>query len=237
MPTAVPRLSGLARASLESLRPLARWARRPCAGLYWTRTFVLLLAERPSFRPTAYTVIEKTGDVSAVTETYRKMLRSIELVQVERRFAHGLRYFELQNHAETIATTFIVCRGTRFVDELGLHFAVPDNSIWLRDAFVSPQFRGHGVFEQLFDELLHTVFPGVTTMWSDTTSTNAASLRAHAKYGFREVGRLRALTLLRTLMWRGRRHGLASPCDGYQVQRRFLWLGSGFRAYCERHLA
>ena len=234
---ALPRLSGLVSTSLESLRPLAGRARRLYADLYWTRTFMLLLAERPSFRPTPYTVIERTGDVSAVTETYREMLRSIEPVQVERRFAHGLRYFELRRDAETIATTFIVSRGTRFIDELGLHFAVPENSIWLRDVFVSPRFRGHRVFEQLFDELLHAVFPGVTTIWSDTTSTNAASLRAHAKYGFREVGSLRALIFLRTLMWRFSPNGLASPCDGYQVQRRFLWLGSGFRDYCERHLA
>ena len=237
MPTRIPTAPGALRVSLKYLRSLVRWVLDRFDDLCHIDRFVLLLAERPPSRPTGYLLVERTGNVSAVVETCRAMSRPVRPARVERRYAHGLRYFDLRDGAETIATTFIIWRGTRFVDELGLHFPVPEHSIWIRDVFVSPQARGRGVFVQFLDTLLRDVFPDVTTIWSDTESSNAASLRAHGKYGFRVVGHLRALTLARVLLWRMAHPGQVPPCDGYRIQHRFLRVGSEFRSYCEKFLA
>ena len=237
MPANTQTAPGAVEVPLKYLRSRARWVLDRFDELCHIDRFVLLLADRPPSRPTGYLVVERTGDVGVVVETCRALSRSVRPARVERRFAQGLRYFELRDGAETIATTFIIWRGTRFVDELGLHFPVPEHSIWIRDIFVSPHVRGRGVFVQFFDALLGGVFPDVTTIWSDTESSNSPSLRAHGKYGFRVVGHLRALTVARMFLWRIAHPGQVRPCDGYQVQRRFLHAGSAFRAYCERHLA
>jgi RimJ/RimL family protein N-acetyltransferase len=226
------------RSSLEYLRSSGWWVLDRLDDLWHVDRLVLLVAERPPSRPTAYHLVERTGDVDAVVGTCRAMSRAaLPPARFERRFAHGLRYFELRDGSETIATTFIIWRGTRFVDELGLHLPVPEHSIWIRDVFVSPTVRGRGVFEQFFDALLGRVFPDVTTIWSDTESSNAASLRAHAKYGFRVAGHLRALTVAGAFLWRREEPGRVSSCDGYRARQRFLRVGSEFKAYRARYLA
>ena len=237
MPTRIPAVPGAFEVALKYLRSLVRWVPDRFDDLCHLDRFVLLVAERPPSHPTGCLLVERTGDVSAVVATCRAMSRPVRPARVERRFAQGLRYFELRDGVETVATTFIICRGTRFVDELGLHFPVPEHSIWIRDVFVSPQARGRGVFVQFFDALLRDVFPDVTTIWSDTESSNSPSLRAHGKYGFRVVGYLRALTVARVFLWRIAHPGQVRPCDGYQVQRRFLRVGSEFKSYRERYLA
>jgi hypothetical protein len=205
----------------------------------WHDEEILILAkqvtERPSFPEGE--LVEHAGYGPAVAELYRRLGRGTPEGRLRARYRHGLRLYELRQGDRTLATIWIVPPGERFVDEIGYAFRVPEGDAWLRDGFVPLEGRGRRSFARLLDAVLSRALPGTRTLWSDVPSDNAASLKAHAGYGFEVVDALRALHVAGLLLIRRGVPERIEPVSGYRPGRRLLYTGRAYRRYRSERLA
>lgn len=160
--------------------------------------------------------------------------RSIPPQRLERRFAHGLRFFQLWNGDALAASTWILHGGARYIDELALAFPIAADALWVRDIFVAPDQRGQQLFSRLLATIVDQIFPHCSALWSDVDRDNAASMRAHHHSGFRVVMRLRALDLGRRLRVRQLPSAWALPITALEPTRHVLVWNETLRA---RHRA
>lgn len=197
----------------------------------------VLRADVGIIEPQPVRLVERTHQPNAALDACDVCNRSMTAERVSQRVAHGLRYFELYKDNRLTATTWIVWKGTRFVDEMGYHFPIPPRSFWIRDIFVAPEHRGQGMLSVFLDALLAGPFNGCDTVWSDVTADNAKSMNAHVKYGFREVSRMRGRRIGKLLLLRTREPEGFANIDGYEPRRRLVFTGPKFVQYLRQHLA
>lgn len=173
----------------------------------------------------------------ALIDIYRAAGGEISEERARSRFGHRLKYYQLTREGETVAWTWLIPPGLRFIDEAGYHFPVPDQATWIRDIFVAPRYRGRKMFSVLLDVLASRALVGDREIWSDTATRNRPSVKAHLGAGFRIVDSLKILRLNQLLLIRLRLPVGLRHRGGYQPDRRFLLTGKAFRAYKKQHLA
>lgn len=138
----------------------------------------------------------------AIIAGHIHMGRRIPAERIERRFRHGLRFFQLWRSETLIGSTWAVSGSARYIDELALRFPLQKSEIWLRDVFIAPDARGGKLFLHMTKLMTHAVNPDCSTVWSDVDWNNHPSMRAHIGAGFQLWRRLRAVALADQLLLR-----------------------------------
>lgn len=193
------------------------------------------ISPAPDHKEFALTVYDRYDPV--LIDIYRAAGGEISEERARARFDHRLKYYQLTREGETVAWTWLIPPGLRFIDEAGYHFPVPDQATWIRDIFVAPRYRGRKMFSVLLDVLASRARAGDREIWSDTTARNRPSAKAHLGAGFRIVDSLKIIRLNKLLLIRLRLPTRLQHRGGYQPDRRFVHTGITFRAYKKQHLA
>jgi hypothetical protein len=199
------------------------------------RIFRKVIATRPSAYPGFEIVRHEPGD-PAVADLYRKWRRNVGDEQIRQRFERGSRFYTFQKRGEPIASTWIVCDGRHFVDELGLFFPVAADELWQRDTFVLPGFRKRWVYGDFLDNMLARVYPQARVTWADINAENSSSIRAVTKYGHEPVADFQAFHCMRRVLFRSEWPVRAGWNTGYRVDKRLLYTGAAYWKYIEDHM-
>jgi GNAT superfamily N-acetyltransferase len=168
-----------------------------------------------------------------VLEVHRQLKREFREEVIRRRFERGLWFYALWGQGLPLASTWVVPRGERFVDEIGLGFRVGEGDVWMRDIFVAAESRGAGAFAALLDHILAGPFSGRRALWSAVYTDNRSSLRAHAKYGYRLVARFEVIHLLRRLMVRLRWPTPPPGGSSFRANHRLILTGQPYRRFTD----
>lgn len=173
--------------------------------------------------------------IAATAKHFGREYPSLE-ERFRKRFEKGMRYYELFLDNQVLGTAWIHPDGFRFIDEIGFLLPISKNSIWIRDAFVAPEFRGRGLFSRMINMIISEYFPHISTIMSDTEICNKASMAAHQGCGFKLAGTMRVLHVAKMLMLRD----LPSPtlnAGGYKLPSMVCITGNRYRDYCNEHIA
>lgn len=149
----------------------------------------------------------------------------------------GLRFFSFRHDGASVANTWLVRGGERFLDEAMLAFELGPDEACLRDMFVRPAARGRGAFASFVLALERGPLAGAASLWSCVEDGNAASIAAHRRAGFESHGKVGAMVLFGHLMLRRGAPPDELPCRAFEPGRRLLWIGARARAFREQHLA
>jgi len=169
-------------------------------------------------------------DEAGVRALNDALVRGLSPVAIANRLERGLHFCALSEEGRPLATTWIIPRGERFLEELGLGFALPEDGLWLRDVFVPPAERGRGRFASLLDAVRRH-WPERAVLWSDVRHGNARSLRAHRGYGFEVVGRFEAVHLFSRVLVRLRWSGGLPLASDWNGERRVALSGERYRLF------
>jgi GNAT superfamily N-acetyltransferase len=178
------------------------------------------LAEHPAF----------TGEV---LDLHSRLEREHEQERIRRRFDRGLCFYVLWQGDLPVASTWVVPRGERFVDEIGLGFPVGSGDVWMRDIFVAPHSRRLGVFSALLDHVLAGPFSGHRALWSAVHNHNRPSLRSHQKYGYVPVARFGVFHLFRRVMLRVRWPTPPAGGSSFKADGRLILTGPPYRRFVD----
>lgn len=176
----------------------------------------------------------RNGDMADIVAGHLAHGRRVPQQRIERRFSHGLRFFQLWQGTTLAASTWILQGGSRYIDEVGLAFPIAADEIWIRDVFVAPDLRGKRLYSHLLCAILSELDPQCSTLWSDVDLNNTASMHAHHAYGFRIQMRLRALDIGRWLRLRQLPPSWPLPLQALEPTRRLIVWREPLRA---RHRA
>lgn len=174
---------------------------------------------------------DQTADIIA---GHDRLGRRTPSERIERRFRHGLRFFQLWKGETLTGSTWAVCGSSRYIDELAWSLPLRTDEIWLRDVFIAPTARGGKLFVQMTKLMTQAVNPDCTYVWSDVDWCNHPSMRAHIAAGFQIWRRVRAIALADRLLLRpqiGRWH---LPITDLAPELRALWWTKTLR---EQHAA
>ncbi len=149
----------------------------------------------------------------------------------------GLRFFSLRRAGRSIANTWAIRGGERFLDEAMLVFEFGAADACLRDMYVEVGARGAGVFAQFVRALESGPLAGIERIWSCVEANNAASIAAHRRGGFATAGSVTAIALFDRLMLRRSRLPAGLNCRDFAASRRLLWMDARARAFRQAHLA
>lgn len=146
--------------------------------------------------------IRAVESACAAVRTLRSLGHDTAEERVIQRFQNGLSFIEVHQSGHLVGSAWIVSAPSRYIDEAALSFPLSVNEIWLRDVFVSPGYRGRGIFSGLISQLRIFNESDIRCIWSDVDVSNAASMKAHEKSGFARVGRIRTLVMFDSLIVR-----------------------------------
>lgn len=193
---------------------------------------VLERASLPSPKPLApaFSLHSHEGFSSEVQEVNDAFDRGFSEDRLRARFEHGLRFLVLREEGRVVATTWLVRKGERFIDEAGVGIVVGNGVLSLRDVFVAASERGRGRFAILLDAMLARE-PGARALWSVVEHGNRASRRAHERYGFRPAGRIEVVHLLGQLMLRLRWPSALRVGSSFGGRRRVIPTGGAYRRF------
>jgi GNAT superfamily N-acetyltransferase len=235
-------LRSLQRLRLQShtLHSLAEWTYRLLDQVLHYRSDVLLMKKITTLEDHAgWEIVEHTTYDESLWRLYHEFGRPHTPMQLYRqmtqRFSRGLRLFSLAQQGQTLATTWISPGRERFFHEYGYCFHLPADGLWLIDIYVAPAARGQRLFSTFLDVLLARHFPGARIFWSDVAVKDAASLAAHRHYGFQPVGVIQGLRLSGLLLMRTMQLEHAPLVCGFRPERRLLFTGPTYWAFCNPH--
>jgi len=192
----------------------------------------------PPRSPEGLDLVEHPQYSPHVLDVYRGFARTFfDEAFLRRRFASGQLFYELREGDLIRATTFLIPRGERFVDEIGLGFPVAEGAPWLRDIFVAPEARGAGRFGMLLDALLSRLGPKTRVLCSAVEQGNGTSLRAHLRYGFAPVQRFEVFHLGGAVLIRRRWPPPPQRGSAYRPQARALLTGDTYARFLGAHRA
>src|SRR5512134_300365 len=175
-------------------------------------------------------------DAAGVGALNDALVRGLSPVAIANRLERGLHFCALFEEARAVATTWVIPRGERFLEELGLGFALPDDGLWVRDVFVPPPERGRGRFASLLDAVRRH-WPERTALWSDVRHGNTRSLRAHRGYGFEVAGRYEAVHLFSRVLVRLRGSAGLPLASDWSGGRRVALTGERYRLFARARRA
>lgn len=123
------------------------------------------------------------------------------MVQVEERLRAGDACYALPNARDGLKSFVWVARGRSvYVREIGVHVRVPDDVVYLYDAFTVPGSRGKGLLADVARGVVRDFYgsgicsgPAHCEVW--IAENNPSSLRAFSKAGFEPYGSLRAVSV------------------------------------------
>lgn len=167
----------------------------------------------------------------------RSIGRQAQLDRCIRRRLAGLQFHSLRHGGLSIANTWTIRGGERFLDEAMLAFELGANDACLRDMYVHHDQRGRGVFAQFVRALEAGPLAGIARLWSCVERDNVASIAAHRRAGFEAVGEVSAIALFDRLLLRRSRIPRELNCREFRSSRRLLWLDARARAFRLAHLA
>lgn len=155
------------------------------------------------------------------------------------RFKHGLYFYALLDGGKIVASTWIHPGGERFIDEIGYRVSTPENSLWLRDIYVNPHYRGKHICANFIKSAARQFHPQATTFYSDIESHNTRSIRAHQRAGYQYMCSLKAVHLFKCLMLRS---PLSTACPdlqltGYKADKKLCLTLNGYQQYRQHNLA
>lgn len=182
-------------------------------------------------------VREHRNDAKMIEEIHYAIGHRISRNRISQRLEQGLVFYEGRQNEKLVATTWMVMPGTRFIDEIGLHFFVPDRTVWVRDVFVSPRIRGRRIFSHFVDAVLLSHCRNSDFVWSDVACDDEASLQAHAAYGFEQVDVVKVLQVGSTLMLRLGVPTRVPIMGGFDTERRIVRTGKAYQEYKTTWLA
>jgi hypothetical protein len=203
----------------------------------------IVILERPAGRledsaPAAgLRYVERGADaVERIAQCDREHGRKGDHARIARRFAHGFRYFAIEEGAQTVGWFWVLVGGARYFDELRWRLPLRDDQAWGRDAFVVPSHRGRRLLPMLV-RAAAAMEGRPLHMLSDVDAVNLPSLRVHAGLGFRRVCTVRAVAIAGRLLWRSAPPpGLPAP-TAIRPSRSLLWLSEQERGWHRDHVA
>ena len=222
----------------ELLNKSQAWFRDRSREMLFINTILLLkknITPVPDHKEFTLTVYDRYDPT--IIDIYRSLGRDITEWRAKARFAHRLVFYQLTRGEHTVASTWLIHSGVRFIDEVGYHFQIPENSAWIRDIFVNPQYRGRKIFSALQDVLINRVLDNHRVVWSDTEARNHASLKAHANSGFSIVDSLTIIQLNKLLLIRLRQPSRVQYVDGFKTQQKIIFTLKAYRKYKSLYLA
>lgn len=181
--------------------------------------------------------IVRIVDDAAVLADCRAIGRQAQAERCALRRRAGLHFFSLRRAGRSIANTWAIRGGERFLDEAMLVFELGANDACLRDMYVDDAERGKRVFGQFVRALEAGPLAGIERLWSCVEAGNAASLFAHRHCSFEAVGDVSTLAFFNRLMLRRWRIPAELHCREFAATRRVLWLDAPARAFRQAHLA
>lgn len=197
-----------------------------------------------------YQVSEQSSDANVIIQEFREYGEEVTRIhqqmnrehyyppeKLQQRFTRGLHFYVMWQGAHPVATTWFHPQGRRFIDELGYIVESPGGSIWLRDIFVSPECRGQNLFSVLVNQAIAQYYPSTRSVYSDLEAANSSSVKAHLKCGFRPIGSIKAVHLLKTLILRGAANGMALEVEGFKPTHRFCITANQYQNFRTENLA
>lgn len=159
--------------------------------------------------------------------------------QLISRFSNGLHFYRIQDGNKCIASAWVHPEGKRFVDEVGYILKAADNSVWLRDVYVVPEYRGKGIFSDFIKQISKQYYPAASFMFSDLEANNLKSKNAHQRCGFKFIATFKVFHLFNSLMMR-------SPVEsekqlinvsGYKPEKRIFITSQNYSRFRAENLA
>ena len=186
---------------------------------------IVLLGRDPGFvREAALTgdqrFIElRVEDAERISRADRSYGRRGDLARIRDRFAHGLRFFAVEDAQGLVAW-----------------FWVAHTHAWGRDAFVAPERRGRKMLTAMMD-LAATLDERPVRYLSDVSASNFISLRAHRSLGFKRLATVGSLAVGRRLLIRSLPPACIPQPSAIRPDRRVLWLSPQEREWHRAHIA
>lgn len=153
------------------------------------------------------------SDKARLVQAYRANGMSGKPERLQRRYAHGMRCFAIEEGERLVAWFWALHGVPRYMDEFAWQIPLNETQVWLRDAFVVPERRGRRL-------LLAMMGAGVTVestpmeYFSDVSVSNRPSLRAHAAMGFSRFATVHSLRFGGSRWWRSLPpEGLPAPAQ------------------------
>ncbi len=153
------------------------------------------------------------SDKARLVQAYRANGMSGKPERLQRRYAHGMRCFAIEEGERLVAWFWALHGVPRYMDEFAWQIPLNETQVWLRDAFVVPERRGRRL-------LLAMMGAGVTVestpmeYFSDVSVSNRPSLRAHAAMGFSRFATVHSLRVGGSRWWRSLPpEGLPAPAQ------------------------
>jgi len=166
---------------------------------------------------------------------YQRLGRSFNRTRIESRFSNGLKYYCLSLDDTLVASTWIHPKGNRFIDESGYMIQPKSNSVWLRDVFVSPEYRGRKLFETLIYSIFMNYYPEKDSCWSDIEAENSASITAHQNSGFVRQGGFRCMHLVKLILNRDELDSDIFDVSGFKPGKSTFVTGVNYQKYREKN--
>jgi RimJ/RimL family protein N-acetyltransferase len=162
-----------------------------------------------------------------IMQLHQQLAHRMTPQRLAQRFGNGLRYFALYAGDTPIGSTWAAVGTARYVDELNWLLPILPTEFWVRDVFLSPAWRGKGLFPALLRLLAEHHVPGCTAAWSDVDWPNAQSMRAHRNAGFEVYTRARTFDIAGRLRLRSPLPSWHLPVLEMNLSQRLLWLRNG----------
>jgi len=221
----------LPRYALQQLRQLL--------GYYSFNFYKLDLKNPPAEQ--VYSICEYGSYSDAIDNIHWQLARQADYSadRARQRFSNGLFFYALFDQQTVAASCWIHPQGKRFIDETGYMVSTAENSLWLRDIYVNPGYRGKQVCANFIRCAAHQFYPAATTFYSDIESHNTASIHAHKRAGFQYMCTLKAVHLFKYLMLRSRPSPACADLQitGYRADRKCFLTRKDYQLYRQYNLA
>ncbi|HEY9200163.1 MAG TPA: GNAT family N-acetyltransferase [Gammaproteobacteria bacterium] len=217
-----------------ALQLLRQWL-----GYYSFNFYKLNLQHLPDEQ--TYNIREFRSYSDDIASIHREMGREKEYSpsRARQRFTNGLYFYALIDQQTVVASSWIHPQGKRFIDETGYMVSTVENSLWLRDIYVNPDYRGKQICANFIRCAARQFYPAATTFYSDIESQNTASIRAHQRAGFQYMCTLKAVHLFKYLMLRSRPSPACADLQitGYRADRKCFLTRKDYQLYRQYNLA
>ena len=207
--------------------------------IIWFRKFIIFKASVGVFdhdlsRKDCYlTSYEKFGPefINAI----KKSGRSCNLDLLESRFSNNLLFYILSDrNGSFLASVWVHPTGQRFIDEIGYMVDVGEDSIWFRDGFVSSKHRGKRILPQFHGMIIAKDYIDKTYAWSDVSSSNLISIKAHKNLKYEKQCVIRALFIFKIIVLRQLPTDSELEITGYQVDNPLLVHNKEYETYKQK---
>jgi len=204
---------------------------------YYDELVILESNELPSVDSKQYEVIQYS-DSQLIEGIYMTIGRKghVDRNIIDCRLKHGLNFYVLSINGQLVASTWILRNVPRFIDEVAVTILPNENFYWIRDIYVINDYRGKNVFSQFIGLIIskHSPNEGLKLL-SDVSRSNASSMRAHLKLGFKEIMNIRYVILFSVILLR--LYKKDASIVGYKSSQNLFFMGHKFKQFIKNNIA